>query len=57
MSVFPFLEKILAAKGDMDTIRELFDIYVIEYFIILSGPDTMYPEILAGELFEKGRKL
>ena len=57
MSVFPFLEKILAAKGDMDTIRELFDIYVIEYFIILSGPDTMYPEILVGELFEKGRKL
>lgn len=57
MGVFTLLELTMGAKEDMNTIKKLFDTYMIEYFIILSGLDTMYAEISAGELFEKGRKL
>lgn len=31
--------------------------YVVEYFVILSEPDTMYAEISAGGLVEQGRTL
>lgn len=41
MGAFTLLELTTGAKGDMGKIKDVYPIYVVDYFITLSGPDTL----------------